>query len=921
MKMRSAPPPAPATDDFDAVRIVLRDGSVASVRPSTPGDLDAIRRFFQDLSPESRRYRFFAMGEPPTAVLDRLADSSHPRQALTLIALRHVEGAARIIAVASYLAVAETAAEVAFAVDDRFRGRGISTLLLERLAVYAARHGFSLFHASMLEDNDAMREVFRDSGFAVQSTSEGGVVELQLSLSPSIEGVAAAERRRQRATAESIRPLLAPQAVAVIGASRDESKIGGRVLRALQDGGYTGGIYPINPHASEINGLRAYPSARGLPERVDLAVITVPPELVLGAVDDCAAGSVRALAVITAGFAEVGAEGRARQNALTERVRGYGMRMIGPNCMGLLNMDPTIRMNASFSPLLPPGGRIAFSSQSGALGIAILQLAAERHIGLSSFVSVGNKADVSSNDLLEYWESDPETRVVLLYLESFGNPRRFGRIARRLGRQKPIVALKAGRTGAGSRAAGSHTAALAARDVAVDALFRQSGVIRAETIDEMFDIAACLDAQPLPAGSRVGVVTNAGGPGILAVDACEAAGLRVVELSSEMQQRLRGFLPPTASVGNPIDMVASAGPDEYRQAIEAILSTPEIDALIVVFTPVDAARSSNIVAAIREGIAAARAAGVVSKPVLACMMSDAAERQPLVVGTETVPVYAFPENAARALGRVTAYASWRSRPAGLFWTFEDVHVEEARRICGAAALRGETWLSDADLWAVLEAFGIPVAAHTLARTADDAAAFASTIGFPVVAKLASRRLTHKSDIGGVRLNLSTAAEVRSAFEEIVTRAEEAAGAGAVDGVLIQAMITGGAETIVGMTHDPVFGPLVGFGMGGVTVEVFGDVRFRVAPLTDRDADDLVHEIRGLPLLTGFRGRPVADLDALREVLLRISALAENVPEVAELDLNPLLVLPAGGGCRAIDARIRVADPAPVDPARSRSYRG
>jgi acetyl coenzyme A synthetase (ADP forming)-like protein len=914
INMHKAAPSLPAADDLDAERLVLRDGCVASVRRSTPADLPQLARFFHDLSPLSRRSRFLAMTEPEPRLLERFADSTDPRKAVTLMATRHVDGETRVIAVASYLALTDTAAEVAFAVDDHFQGKGIATLLLERLAVLAAECGFRTFHASMLADNVAMREVFRDSGFEIRSTAGGGLVELRLSLSPSAEGVASAERRRQRATAASIRPLLAPQAIAVIGASRHPAKIGARIVRALQAGGYAGRIVPVNPGGNTIDGLPAVRSPRDLPAGIDLAIVAVPPEQVLAAVDDCAAAAVKSLAVITAGFAEVGAEGRHRQEELTELVRGYGMRMIGPNCMGLLNMDRSVRMNASFSPICPPPGSIALSSQSGALGIAILRLAAQRQIGLSAFVSVGNKADVSSNDLLEYWETDPTTSVILLYLESFGNPRRFARIARRIARQKPIVALKAGRSPAGSRAAGSHTAALAARDVAVDALFRQSGVIRAETIDEMFDIGACLDAQPLPAGRRVAIVTNAGGPGILAVDACEAAGLDVVDFGEEMRARLRTFLPPTASVGNPIDMVASAGPDEYHQAIEAVLGAADVDALIVVFTPIDSSHSQSILAGIRAGIASARARGAVAKPVLACIMSDSTDHIPFRVWSETIATYAFPENAARALGKAAAYAAWRSQPAGLFWTFDDVHVDEARAICRSALGRGETWLNDHDTWSVLSALGLPIAVHSLAHTPDEAAALASVIGFPVAAKLASTKVTHKTELGAVRLNLADAGEVRTAFREIVARAEQAAGPDAVDGVLIQPMITGGVEMLVGIAHDPTFGPLVAFGIGGINVEVQSDVRFRIAPLIDRDADDLLHEIRGLPLLTGHRGRPPADIDALRDVLLRVSCLAERVPEIAELDLNPVIALAPGAGCRVIDARIRVA------PAGRRSER-
>jgi acetyl coenzyme A synthetase (ADP forming)-like protein len=912
--VRAIPAPPPATDDLDASCLVLRDGTTATVRPAGPKDRYALRRFFHDLSPESRRNRFFAAGEPAQAIVDRFAESPEDGHALTLLACRHVDGEIRIIAVASYLGLTDTAAEVAFAVDDRFQGKGIGTLLLERLAARAAEHGFQQFHATTLADNGAMREVFRDSGFQIRSRPAAGTAEVQLSLTPSAEGVASAERRRRQATAESLRPMLAPRAVAVIGASREPGKIGGRILQALTSGAFTGPVYPVHPHAAEIAGLPAFRSARELPPGVDLAVIAVPAESVLPVVDECAAAGVKSLVVITAGFAEVGAEGRARQDALVEKARAYGMRMVGPNCMGLLNMHPDVRLNASFSPILPPAGHVALSSQSGALGIAILGLAAERAVGLSTFVSVGNKADVSGNDLLEFWEADPETRVILLYLESFGNPRRFTRIARRVARNKPIVALKAGRTRAGSRAAGSHTAALAASDAAVDALFHQSGVIRAETIDEMFDIAALLDAQPLPAGSRVAVVTNAGGPGILAVDACEAAGLAVAEFSPGTQARLHSFLPATACIANPVDMVASAGPAEYRAAIETVLGSADTDALIVIFTPVDASGSDQIVSAIEDGVARARAAGATDKPVLACVM--ARTHASLCAGADRIPTYTFPENAVRALGKTAAYAAWRRQPAGLFWGFDDIHLDATRAICRKAlAERGDTWLTDKETWDVLHAFAMPAAVRSLATTADDAAAFASVTGFPVAAKLASTKVQHKTELGAVRLNLMTPQAVREAFADISARGAQAVGADTIDGVVIQPMINGGIETIVGIAHDPVFGPLVAFGIGGINVEVVGDVRFRIAPLTDHDADDLLHEIRGLPLLKGHRGRAPADMEALRDVLLRLSHLAEEVPEISELDLNPVIALAPGHGCRIVDARIRVASERRVPVSR------
>jgi acetyl coenzyme A synthetase (ADP forming)-like protein len=910
--MHPLAPSPPAVDDPAAPRLVLRDGTVASVRRSTPGDREAMRRFFHELSPESRRRRFFTAGEPADSLVDRLCDSADEQRSVTLVAVRQVGDDTRLIAVGSYIAGTSGVAEAAFAVDDRFQGKGLGTDLLERLAAIAAGHGFHRFEATTLTDNNTMLEVFRDSGFEVRSKSAAGCVEVALTLTPSAEGVVSAEVRHRRATAASLRPMLEPRAVAIVGASRDPASIGRRILDALVAAGFGRPVYPINLAAEEIAGLRAYRSVRDVPAGVDLGIIAVPRDRVLAVVDDCAAAGVKSLVVITAGYAEAGTEGRALQHELVERVRGHGMRMVGPNCMGLLNANPALRLNASFSPIFPPPGHVGLSSQSGALGLAILALASSRGVGLSTFVSVGNKADVSSNDLLEYWEEDEATRVILLYLESFGNPRRFARLARRIGRTKPIVAVKAGRTSGGSRAAGSHTAALAANDVAVDALFHQAGVIRADTIDEMFDIAACLDAQPLPAGRRVAIVTNAGGPGILAVDACESSGLTVAPFSENTRAQLSAFLPQAASTGNPVDMIASAGPDEYRQAIEIALTDKDTDALIVIFAPVDQKQSSTTVAAIREGIANARRAGATQKPILACVMADPGRPQPLDAGGERIPGYTFPENAARALAKVASYAEWRAQPLGLLWGFDDIQADVARAVCrGAVESRGEGWLIDEEVERVLNAFGLPIAASEVAHTRDEAATLAGALGFPVVAKIQSHLVQHKTEIGGVRLNLQHEAEVRQAFDDLLARAKEAGVLDSVDGVLIQPMLTGGVETMVGVAVDRLFGPLIGFGLGGIFVELMGDVRFRIAPLTDVDADELLREIRGFPLLQGYRGQPAADVEALRDLLLRVSRLADEVPEILELDLNPVIALPAGQGCRIVDARIKVGRASPI----------
>jgi acetyl coenzyme A synthetase (ADP forming)-like protein len=709
----------------------------------------------------------------------------------------------------------------------------------------------------------------------------------------------------------SLQPFFRPSSVAILGASRDPASIGGRLLDAVLKGGFRGRVYAVNPRARDVAGLRAYPSARELPEAVDLALVAVPRDAVLAVVDDCAARGVRALVIITAGFAESGGEGRELQQRLAERVRRQGMRLVGPNCLGLLTTDPAVRLDATFIPLALPSGRVALSSDSGALGLALLTTAGRLGLGISSFVSVGNRADVSSNDLLEYWEQDDLTGVVLLYLESFGNPRRFARIARRVGRRKPVVAVKAGRTSAGRRAAGSHTAALAASDVAVEALFRQTGVIRAETLEEMIDLALALGSQPLPRGRRVAVVTNAGGPAILCADACEAGGLSLPELSSTTRERLASFLPASASITNPIDMIASATPEQFGRAVEVVLSSGEVDALVVIYVAAGVCDGDSVARAVGAGVAAARKATGMEYPVLACWMPELGPRTLPLGGGQVVPCFPFPEAAGQVLSKVVAYAEWRSRPLGTVPDFPDIDTTAAHGTCRAAlASRGAGWLTTEETRAVLSAMGLPMAPGGVARSADEAAAMARGLGFPVAAKLASREIVHKTEMGSVRLHLDDELAVRRAFEEIRGRLESERRLAAMEGVLVQPMVAGGTEVMVGVTQDSLFGPLIAVGLGGIHVEVLGDVCFRVTPLTDRDAAEMVRSIRGYRLFEGYRGHPPADVRAIEDVLLRVSRLVEAVPAVRELDLNPVFALPPGQGCRIVDARVRV-EPASV----------
>lgn len=720
------------------------------------------------------------------------------------------------------------------------------------------------------------------------------------------QGQQAAEDNERAATVASIRPLFEPSGIAVIGASTEPAAIGRRVFDALLAVRSSGDIYPIHPRAAEIAGVPAFPSVSAIGRPVELAIVAIPRGAVLAAVEDCAQAGVKGLVVITAGFAETDEEGRALQRQLVETVRGHGMRMVGPNCLGILNTDPAHPINGSFSPIFPPAGGFALSSQSGALGVVILALAASRSVGISGFVSVGNKADVSGNDLLQYWEAEDRTRVIGLYLESFGNPRRFARIARRVSRRKPIVVVKSGRTAAGLRAASSHTAALATRDVAVDALLRQTGAIRTDTIDEMFDVAACLASQPLPPGSRVAIVTNAGGPGILAADACETSGLEVARLGPELEQRLAAVLPAMAKPSNPVDMIASAGPDAYSAVIAEMLQSSDIDALMVLYTPVDRGSSDRFHAAIADAVERARRAGGAGKPVVACLLAETGFR--LDAGDEQIPVYPFPENAARALARATAYARWRALSEVEPRRFTDLVPGRAEAIVANATSRGGGWLTPEETRGVLDAFGLRLTPTVFTRSADEAAKAAGEMGFPVVAKLVATGLVHKTEVGGVRTGLGDEAALRAAFEALRDIARRHALA--FEGVVVQPMSRAGVEVMVGLARDPSFGPLVGFGLGGIDVEVLGDVRFALTPLTERDAADLIQRSRAHALLTGHRGRPIADVAALEELLLRLSVLAESVTAITEIDLNPVMVMPKGQGCVLVDARVKIAGPGP-----------
>ena len=873
---------------------MLSDGGIVHVRPIRPTDAGALVAFHARLSPGAVYHRFFTAKPRLTEAEVRHFIEVDNSDRVAFVA----ELGDELLAVARYDRLPQTSlvAEVAFVVEDRHWGRGIATVLLEYLAAAARERGITRFVAETLADNGRMLEVFRNAGFAEQTNVGDGSVSVKLTIEPSDAVLAAMEHREHRAESQSVARLLTPRSVAVIGASRAPGSVGNQVFRNLLAGGFAGPVYPVNPNARHVASVRAYPTVVDVPDEVDLAVVAVPAAGVPDVVHHCVEKGVVGLIVLSAGFGELGTEGRAAQRALRDLVRTNGMRMIGPNCIGVVNT--ALGLDATFSPYSPLPGRIAMQSQSGALGIGILERSTRIGLGVSSFVSVGNKADVSGNDLLQYWEDDPGTDVVLLYLESFGNPRKFSRIARRVSRRKPIVAVKSGRSVAGVRAASSHTAAMATPDVAVDALFRQTGVIRVDTLDELFDMAVLLSVQPLPPGRRVAIVGNSGGPGILATDACEGAGLEVPELTAPTQKALMQIVDPNGAVGNPVDLVAGATPAVYEDAIRVVLAADEIDAVVVVNTATYAAPSEQIAAVLR------RVAAGSTKPIVGSFLAWPDVQpllKPIAAGDVAVPAFSSPEPAVRALGRAASYGEWRRREPGRVPDLRDFDRVRAQEVVdeflGLHPHGG--WLQAHQISALLGAVGIPATESVPVLSEADAASGAEQLGFPVALKALGPDLLHKSDAGGVHLDLGSAQDVAAAY-----RAMAAQLGSAMSGAIVQRMARPGVETIVGVVLDPLFGPLVMFGLGGIATELLRDRAYRVLPLTDTDAAELVRSLRSSPLLFGYRGSPPMAVGVLEDVLQRVARLAATVHEVTELDFNPAIVSTVG--VEIVDARIRVA---------------
>jgi acetyl coenzyme A synthetase (ADP forming)-like protein len=879
--------------------VLLRDGTMLRLRVAHLDDRDALISMFSRCSQQTVRYRFLHLvKELPSSLLDHLTAAPDSGN-LALVVIQGMPPDDRIVAVGAYSAAEERpdVAEVSFLVEDGWQKRGIGTILLDTLAEQARDQGIARFSADVMADNRLMISVFRKAGYGVSATTHYGVTEVEFPIAHNEVADARADAQEAEAERASLRYVFEPRSVAVVGASRDPGSVGGALFRNLIGSGMNGSVYPVNTAASSVAGVHAYQRIADLPDVPELVFITVPAAAVAEVAKQCAAAGVRAICVLSAGFAEMGPEGANSQQELLEICRGAGMRLVGPNCMGLVNTSPEAKMLGTFAPARPPHGNVAMSSQSGALGLALLDQARELGLGVSSFVSFGNKADVSGNDLLQYWEADDATDVILLYMESFGNPRKFARIARRVSRHKPIVAVKSGRTAAGARAARSHTAALASSDRAASALFAQAGIIRVDTLSDFFFVARLLASQPAPAGRRLGILTNAGGPGILAVDASEAAGLQVQPLSPDTQARLRNALAPTASVVGPVDMGAGANPDRYKQCLEILCDDPDLDALLVIFIPPIITPSAEVARVIGEVLSARPA---LQKAIAAVFLDASSGVRSISAGDRSVPVYAFPEAAVVALGAAARYGSWRAEPAG---RIVDVTVD---RHAINAVLKDQPggWLTQDKVVAVLSAASIEVTPSKVARSARDAEAAALELGVPVALKVSEPQVLHKADVGGVILSV----EPKDAAHAYGKLSAQLADHGLkIEAATVTPMARPGVEVIAGITHDQVFGPLVAFGLGGYLVELLDDIAFRVLPLTDRDAAAMIRSTRAGRLLQGYRGSPRSDIAAVEKLLLHLAALADVVPRISEIDLNPVIVHPDGRGVTLVDARIRVSE--------------
>jgi acetyl coenzyme A synthetase (ADP forming)-like protein len=884
--------------------VLLSDGSSILLRPIRADDARSWLRFVGRLSPDNKYLRFLHTSKEMNlddAVRFCTVDY-HNRFAFVAEASR--EPNRDIVAAGQYYRLpGHHSADMLLAIEDDYQGRGLDISILEQLANVARENGIDTFRTDVLARNEQMMSVLRDYGGQISSELRGGIYHVTLPIAQTA-AVEEKELERERAsTLASLRWLLKPQSVALIGASRHPGTIGYLLLQCLTQSGFSGKVYPVNPNVDSLMSLKTYPSVLAIPDDVDLAVIAVPAKTVAKVADECGHKGVHTLIVVSDGFKEVGPEGASREKELRDITLGHGMRIIGPNCMGVINTDPSIKLNATFSPVYPPAGNVAFLSQSGAMGLVVLQYASNLDIGISTFVSVGNRADISSNDLMEYWEQDPFTDVILLYLESFGNPRKFSRIARRVTRKKPVVVVKGGSTQAGSRAAASHTGAMATSDVVSDVLFQHAGIIRVNLMEEMFDVAALLSNQPLPRGRRLVILTNGGGPGIIAADSAARNGLLLPQPSQEMIEKLKSVIKRDISFHNPLDTTAGADAEEFRAILRLLAADKDNDAVLSIFIPPVLANMGYFEASIGD---VAQYFWNEGKPLLACFLGQRGFKAKLGSSGRFVPTYPFPEEAISALSKAVEYAEMRQKRTGKIPEFSGIKRSVARNIIGKAMTRSmqrPLWMKPREISSLLTCYGMHFVETLIARTPTDAAAAAAKIGFPVAVKLDSSTITHKSDVGGVVLGLNSGDEVKQAFNDIRASLKKRSRMNEMQGVIVQKMVNQGIEAIVGVTQDPSFGPLIMFGSGGIYAELMKDVVLRLHPISDLDAEEMINSIKMSSLFKGFRDSPPADIRAIQDLLLRLSAMVEDIPHIAELDFNPVKVMPEGKGYYIVDARI------------------
>lgn len=873
---------------FKYADITLIDGSTARVKIASKDDLNKIIEFFNALPPTTKYMRFLGFIKiTPELLL--------PDKGLAMIASIKDE----IIAHVCYSITGKDSAEIGIVVHDKYQNKGLGTAMLGIINEIAYKQGIEKMEAYVHPENTAMIKVLSKLGNPYEIKINEGYLKVTYLTYPHEDAIEAFDKRESFASRNAVKYFFEPRSIAVIGASREEGSIGHELYKNIIQGGFTGVCYPVNKRAKYILANKCYSSIKEIEDEIDLAFIAVPAKEVINVAKECAEKGVKGLVVISAGFSETGEEGRKLENELLKICRENGIRLVGPNCLGLINTDPKIRLNGQFTHVKAIEGNIGFFSQSGALGISVIEFARGIGVGLSQFISVGNKADISGNDVLCYWEKDERTKVILMYIESFGNPRKFIRIARRISRNKPIIVVKGGITSAGLRAAQSHTGAmLASSNFSIDALLKQAGVIRTNTLNEMFSVAALLATQELPKGRRIGIITNAGGAGILAADACETHGLLVPEFPQEIQKSLKEILPKIASVRNPVDITAHAMPKDYYEAMLKILENDVIDALIIIYQPAIENKTEELVNKLIEAINISK----YKIPIIAVLPGQQGQVKIIDRAGIKIPSYPFPENAVVALSKAAEYAELRNKDYGKIVRPKDVKRIEALSFVSKKLMEYEGWLSFEECIKLLSYYGLPFA-KTYICDKEELKKIELNLKGKFAIKASGKEILHKSDVGAVKLNV----EAERIYDEAVEMESKLKEKGLkVEKFIVQEMVEGGIEMLVGVTNDPSLGPLVVCGFGGIFTELIKDISIGLTPLTDTYINEMIENLKLYPVLKGYRKGVSYDITALKDVIARIGALVEDIPASFEIDLNPVVVLPEGNGAKIIDARIRIS---------------